>query len=54
MEKKYYQFSGTWSWGTWAYSQGEAEDKFANTFIDDICIDSAYINIEMVEDMEED
>lgn len=31
----YYEFTGTWSWGTWAPNKEEAVEQFKDTYIED-------------------
>lgn len=49
-KKKYYTFSGMWSWGCWAESLDDAKAQFDNTWIEDIDVDCSHIEIEVDDD----
>lgn len=38
-EKKYYTFSGSWSWGCWATDIEDAEKQFSEAYDEEIDID---------------
>lgn len=46
-KKRYYTFSGSWSWGCWATNEKEAWDKFDDSYIEDIDIDYESTQIEV-------
>lgn len=46
-KKKYYTFSGTWSWGCWATNEDEAWDKFRDSDIEDFDIDYGHAQVEV-------
>ena len=48
--KKYYSFTGVWSWGCWAESQEEAERLFAESDIEDFEFIDGYDNVEIIDD----
>ena len=48
-EKKYYVFSGVWSWGCWATDADEARDKFDDADLDDFDIDFSHVEMEVEE-----
>jgi hypothetical protein len=48
-KKKYYTFSGTWSWGCWATSEKEARKQFDEAYAEDIDIEYDHIEIEVDE-----
>lgn len=46
-KKKYYIFKGTWSWGCWATSEGEARKQFNDDWTDvDLDLDHYEIEVD--------
>ena len=48
-ERHYYEFTGTWSWGTWATSREEAVECFKESCIEDIEILTDEYTIEQMD-----
>lgn len=46
-KKKYYVFSGVWSWGCWAENLDDAKCQFDDACIEDLDIETDHMEIEV-------
>ena len=49
-KKKFYTFSGVWSWGCWADSIDDAKRQLEGAYIEDIDIETDHMEIEVDDD----
>lgn len=45
-KEKYYIFSGSWSWGCWAFNEEEARKQFDEVYSEELDIDWDHIEVE--------
>ena len=49
-KKKYYTFSGLWSWGCWAENLDDAKRQFDEASFEDVDVDFDHVEIEVDDD----
>ena len=54
IQRKYYLFSGCWSWGCWAKDEKEAHMLFNDAYYDEIDMDFDHFQMEIINNLEED